>query len=89
MEVPQDIREQLLRFVGEELLNGDAVEADENLLADGVVDSLGMMRLVVFVEETFGISIPPEHFTIENFRTIDSITAYLLGSAGKAEGDGA
>lgn len=89
MEESGDIREQLLQFVGEELLNGEPIDADENLLADGVVDSLGMMRLVVFVEETFGISIPPEHFTIENFRTIDSISGYLVGSAGGAEGNGA
>jgi len=89
MQVPQDIRERLLQFVGEELLNGEPVEADENLLADGVVDSLGMMRLVVFVEDAFGISIPPEHFTIENFRTIDAIAGYLLGSASAAEGSNA
>jgi acyl carrier protein len=84
MEMPQDTSERLLRFVSDELLNGEAIDPDENLLADGVVDSLGMMRLVAFIEDAFGVSIPPEHFTIENFRTIDSIARYLASSAGGA-----
>ena len=70
-------REQLLQFVIEELLGGEQIESDENLLADGVVDSLGMMRLVAFVQEKAGTSIPPQDLTIENFRTVDAISNYL------------
>ena len=77
MNAQANTRDRLLEYVGDELLNGESIDADEPLLADGVVDSLGMMRLVVFIEELYDISIPPEHFTIENFRTIDVISIYL------------
>ena len=77
----KDIREQLLQFVSEELLGGDAIESDESLLADGMIDSLGMMRLVAFVQETSGITVPPQDLTIENFRTIDAISDYIGGDA--------
>ena len=73
----QNIRTMLAGFVSDELLNGEKIDTDENLLADGVVDSLGMMRLVGFIEESLDYRVPPEDFTIENFYTIDAIAAYL------------
>lgn len=71
------MRGQLLQFIIEELLDGEQIESDENLLADGVVDSLGMMRLVAFVQERVGTNIPPQDLTLENFRTVDAISSYL------------
>jgi acyl carrier protein len=75
-----EFREALQDFIGAELLDDDVpVAADENLLADGMVSSLGMLRLVSFIEDTWNISVPPEHFTIENFRTVETLDAYLSG----------
>ena len=81
MDVQQNVRDSLLLFVIDELLDGESIGADENLLADGVVDSLGMTRLVLFIEETRGITISPEDLTIENFRTIAAISDYLTSRA--------
>ncbi|MFK8013841.1 MAG: acyl carrier protein [Gammaproteobacteria bacterium] len=68
----------LLDYIRDELLDdADDIAADDNLLADGMVDSLGMLRLMDFIEQTFGITVPPEDFTIENFRTIDMMIVYL------------
>ena len=68
----------LASFVVDELLE-DFVEIgfDENLLADGMIDSLGMVRLVAFIEEKMAVAVPPEDFTIENFQTINRICEYL------------
>jgi acyl carrier protein len=72
------IRERLASFIGEELLDlGEPVNCDENLLADGMVDSLGMLRLVAFIEAEFGTSVPPEDFVIDNFRTVEVLGRYL------------
>ncbi len=66
------------RYICEELLEDDEpLQGDENLLADGMVDSLGMLRLVSFIDETFGIEIPPEDFVLENFRTLNQLMIYL------------
>ena len=73
-----DFKSQLLTFVNEEILDGiDCIDAEENLLSDGVVDSLGMLRLVGFIELSFDVKIAPEQFIIENFRTIDTISRFL------------
>ncbi len=73
-----DIPQTLIQYIAEQLLDGrQAVEPDDNLLSDGMVDSLAMLRLVGFIEESYGIKIPPEHFTIEHFRTVELLTAYI------------
>ena len=53
------------------------VEADDDLLGEGLIDSMGVMWLVAFIEEKFGIDVPLEDVTINNFRTIALIDAYL------------
>lgn len=79
------MQETIERFICEELMEDDEpLGADENLLADGMVDSLGMLRLVSFIDETFDIVIPPEDFVLDNFRTLNQLMAYLekRGSGG-------
>lgn len=73
-----NIEEALIKFVTRELLNSSLeVEADDNLLSDGMVDSMGMLRLVSYIEELMQLTIPHEDLVIENFRTIKAIVDYL------------
>lgn len=72
--------EVLLRYISKDLLIGQndlTLEADENILTSGLIDSLGIMRMVAFVEDEFGIAIPPEDVTIEHFRTVQHLANYL------------
>lgn len=67
-------------FILKELLNGeqaDELEFDTNLLVTGLVDSLGMIRLIAYLEEQLGVKIPPEDVTIDNFISIDVMANYL------------
>ena len=50
---------------------------EDDLLGSGLIDSMGVMRLVGFVEETFKIKIPPEDIIIENFMDVKAITNYV------------
>ena len=73
-----NLQNTLSSFISEELLRIDEpVGEDENLLSDGMVDSLGMLRLVGFIEETFALKVPPEDFVVENFRTLTILSDYL------------
>ncbi|MEO1132515.1 MAG: acyl carrier protein, partial [Cyanobacteria bacterium J06639_1] len=68
----------LQRYISDELLNGRVdVEVEDDLLGGGIIDSVAMMWLVTFIEETFQITVPLEDVTIHNFRTIQTIDAYL------------
>jgi len=83
-----DIKALLTCFVTEELLDEEEpVGANENLLSDGMIDSLGMMRLVAYIDQELGYKVPPGDLVIENFRTIGLISDYLERSLGEAEKD--
>ena len=72
--------EELRTFIQTDLLNlgeDDALLDDQELLVDGMVDSLGMIRLLAFIKETYQYNVPPEDFLIENFSSLDAIVAYL------------
>lgn len=71
---PQSV---LSRFIEAELLDGDAITSDTELLISGMLDSLAVMSLVAFVEKAFSISVPFEDVLIENFSTIDAMTGYV------------
>jgi len=73
----EDMRETIRSFIEAELLSGRAVETDEDLLVGGAIDSLGVMRLVAFIENRFGLRVPAGDVRLPNFGTIDAIAAYL------------
>ena len=74
-----DPLETLLTFIRVELVGKDASEiaADADLLGGGLIDSMGVMRLVTFLETECAISVRPEDVTIENFETPDTIARYV------------
>ena len=51
------------------------VVSDTSLMERGVLDSLGLMSLVAFIEETTGIRIAADEVMLENFETINAIGA--------------
>ena len=69
----------LKEYIREELMNGSSNDLDEseNLLAAGIIDSLGILRLVSFVEEKFDIEVPDEDVTIDNFQSVKSMSDYV------------
>ncbi|MEM8930359.1 MAG: acyl carrier protein [Acidobacteriota bacterium] len=74
------IETALLRFVSDELISDrDALDlqADDDLLGSGLVDSLGVMRLIRFIEAEWQVTVPPADVTLEHFMTVRDVTAYL------------
>jgi acyl carrier protein len=69
----------LIEFVQKELAQGrsEAIKPNDDLLANGVIDSLGILQLVQFVEQRFSFQIPDEDVVIDNFRSIAALTDYL------------
>lgn len=60
---------------------------DENLFTSDVLDSLGMARLIVELEEHFQLEIPVDEITPENFVTIHQIEQLVLHVRGQADGN--
>lgn len=49
------------------------------LVEQGIIDSMGILRVVTFIEEKFGLVLAPEDLMLENFATIDAMTAFVAG----------
>lgn len=49
------------------------VTEDTPLIEQGLLDSLGMMKLIAFLERQYRLAVPEEEITRENFRTLASI----------------
>ena len=54
-----------------------ALGDDDPLLESGIVDSLGVLDLVQFIETEFKVSVADEDLVPEYFNSIGSITAYV------------
>lgn len=66
-------------FIAENFLfRADAeLDDDQSLLESGVIDSTGVLEVIAFLEQTFGISIADEEIVPENLDSINNMTRYL------------
>ena len=67
-------------FISQELVRDAAllpVEGETLLLESGILDSLSLLQLVVFLEGRFGITVGDADLLPENFASVNTICAYL------------
>lgn len=74
-----DRKTVLMEYIKNDILrNRNAkLNEDDDLLSSGILDSLGILQLVSFIEKTFGIRIPDEDVVFDNFQSVSAMTAYL------------
>lgn len=51
--------------------------ADSNLIAEGYLDSVGLMRLIHHLESSLDIKIPPHDLVPRNFLSVKAMVSYL------------
>jgi acyl carrier protein len=66
-------------FIVENCLFGDGarLKEDTSFLQEGIVDSTGILELVFFLEETFGVNIEDDELIPENMDSLRNIAAYV------------
>lgn len=73
--------EQTVRhFITANFLYGDesrSIDSDESLLESGIVDSMGVLELVAFVERTFHIRVENHELVPDNIDSISNVTAFV------------
>jgi acyl carrier protein len=57
--------------------SGISISDDTPLIEDKIIDSTGVIELVAFLEETFGVSVEDEEIKLENFRSLNKITDFV------------
>ena len=74
------LREELVRFVEGSLLRGEGkVQPDESLIDRGIIDSIGLVQLMTFLEERTGLRIPDHMVNPENFSSIETMEKMIEG----------
>ncbi len=71
---------KIKQFIVEEFMpdvSVDELESDYDLLEGGVVDSLGLLKVVAWLETEFDIGVDDAELGPESFRTVDAIKAFV------------
>ncbi len=74
------MNDTIIQFIIQELHAGATdveILPEDDLLGSGLVDSMGMMRVIQFLEETYDFKIPPQDMTIEYFMTVEAMANYI------------
>jgi len=67
-------------FIIEEFLpdvSAASLEVDYDLLAGGVIDSLGLLMLIAWVEERFSVRVGDQDLDPDNFRSVSAIDRFV------------
>jgi acyl carrier protein len=60
------------------------LQDDDSFLEEGIVDSTGVLELVMFVEETFGFAVEDEEIVPEKFDSVERLACYVRLKVGEA-----
>jgi acyl carrier protein len=79
-----DVKQQIRQFVLENAQGKGITELSDtdSLVTRGIIDSLGIFRLVSFLEEAFGLRITDEEIVFDNFQTINDIDRFVTTKLG-------
>lgn len=66
-------------FIVENFLFGEAggLKDDESLRGKGIIDSTGILALIAFLEEEFGVSVADNEIRPENLDTVNRVAVFL------------
>ena len=79
MTTTDHLNERIRNFLLEKfpLARKRGIGFEDDLLESGILDSLGILDLVSFVEQNFGIVLSDDELLPENFQTIERVTAFV------------
>ena len=72
-----EIQTDLTRFLTTEVLEGVTELSPDQPLLTGLLDSFGLLALLNFIEERFGVAIPHEEVVTDNFRSVTTLAAFV------------
>jgi acyl carrier protein len=78
MQTTTDIERDIRTFIVEQFLAGNSAKLskDGSLLGD-VIDSMGVLNLVSYLQEHFGITVEDDEVVPSNLDTMDNLVAYV------------
>jgi acyl carrier protein len=81
-----EVKDRIREYIVEEFAKSkgiNEVSDQEVLTKNGIIDSMGIFRLVAFLEETFNVRIADEEITNDNLESIDAIERLVISKSKK------
>jgi acyl carrier protein len=74
-----DVRQEIEEYIKDNILFGDGekVAEDVSFQESGILDSVGFLELITFVEARFGIQITDNELVPENFDTLRKVSRFV------------
>ncbi|MCX0241626.1 acyl carrier protein [Streptomyces sp. NPDC097595] len=67
-------------------LTQDELADDQDLLSSGAIDSLGLLKLIAWVEDRFGLAVDDTDLDPNNFRSVTAIDTFVAGARQEVNG---
>ncbi|MGI9004422.1 MAG: acyl carrier protein [Pseudonocardia sp.] len=67
-------------------VGADDLDADYDLLTGGVIDSLGLLKVIAWLEDRFGICADEVDLDPDSFRSVQAINAFVERSLSRPAG---
>jgi acyl carrier protein len=71
-----NVREQIRQFIRDSFLVDDFAD-DDSFMGTGLIDSLGIVQLVSFVEAEYAVKVPDTDLLPSNFDSVEKLAAYV------------
>jgi acyl carrier protein len=68
---------RIREFLAKQFPGTKNVGNEEPLLKNGLIDSLGILEVVTFLERDFGITLADEELLPENFESVQSLSIFV------------
>jgi acyl carrier protein len=80
MGTTASVKDQIREYIQEsaKYTGVEGITDDASLITAGVIDSVQLVRVVSFLEETFGVTVLDEEFVPGNFESIDQMERLVL-----------
>nr|AHN98023.1 Acyl carrier protein [uncultured bacterium lac193] len=76
-EVVTDVREYIVeRFLFGQ--GGETLSNDASFLEEGIVDSTGVLEIVMFLEQRFGIKIKDDELVPDNLDSVSKVASFVV-----------
>lgn len=75
-----ELEAQIRRYIAENFLfsdDGYPFDDDTSFLSEAIIDSTGVLELVMFVEENFGIAVSNDDLVPDNFDSVANLAGYI------------
>jgi acyl carrier protein len=74
----QGIQDKLLDFITQSFfVEKDDIELEKSLMDTGIIDSAGLIEIVVFIEQEFSMVVDDDQMTRENLGSVVKIVNFI------------